>query len=76
MDSEFKLLATIELGTLSSRIVQDTLGRRCLLIPIGEREVLFTITHALMVREILDVGLRSMAQIELAPQPQPAKEEV
>jgi hypothetical protein len=63
MDSALKLLATIEFGALSSKIVSDPSGRRCIAIMVGEREICFTITQALLMREMLDVALRSMANV-------------
>lgn len=59
-----KHIATIEFGNLSSRILTDVQGRRCISLPIGGRDVCFTITQALMVREMLDAGLRALAHVK------------
>lgn len=69
MDSSLKHLATIEFGALSSKIVCDPVGRQCVSLRIGDRDVCFTITQALLVREMLDVALRSMAKVTLAANP-------
>ncbi len=61
---ELKLLSTIEFGNLQAEVLVDPIGRRCLRLPIGEKGVIFTISMALMTREMLDIGIRAIAEIK------------
>lgn len=63
MEPELKELGIIELGALRARIVVDHEGRECIAVPIGMREVCFTVTQALLVRELLDRALEGMARL-------------
>ena len=65
-----KELGTLRLGHLTARLVEDPQGRQCVAIPLANREVCFTLTHALLVREILDQAIHAMTkhQITIAPE--------
>lgn len=67
MNAALKHVASIEFGVLSSKIVSDSVGRQCIALKIGEQDHCFTITQALLLREILDVALRSMAKVTQMP---------
>jgi hypothetical protein len=67
VDSELKHLGSIKLGHLSAKIVCDSQGRKCIGLQIAERDVLFTVTQALLIREMLDLALRALAQFDPAP---------
>jgi hypothetical protein len=70
VEAELKTLATIDLGGAKAKIVEDLSGRRCLSLELGGAPVLFTASHALLVREILDFGLQYLVRVELdAPSP-------
>ena len=60
--SSLKPVATLDLGSLSANIVTDPQGRKCVQMPIGDSTYCFTISQALLFREMLDLALRAMAE--------------
>jgi hypothetical protein len=70
MDVELKHIGTVELGLMQARLVTDHQGRKCIGIPISGTEVLFTVTQALLTRELIDAGIRFLVQFR-EPEEQP-----
>jgi hypothetical protein len=60
LESDLKPLATIELGSLRAKIVEDPQGRQCAAIVIGNNEILFTVTQLLMLRELFTASLKAL----------------
>ena len=58
--THLKQLGTLELGTLGAQIVEDAEGRKCIALMIGDREICFTITQAMLIRQMLDAGIQTM----------------
>lgn len=64
-DHGLKELMKIDMGALSSRIVSDTMGRRCIAFTLSGHDHCITINEALQVREMLDIALRSMPNVTI-----------
>lgn len=67
MTQPLKQLGTLRLGALTALLVEDPQGRQCVALTLGDRPVCFTITQALLTREILDQAIQAMAQYTAAP---------
>lgn len=67
MDRQLKQVGRLELGALSANIVIDPQGRQCVEMPIGDGVYCFTITQALMFREMLDLALATLGRFVREP---------
>lgn len=73
MNVEITVLGTIELGGVRAKIVRDHAGRQCIAITLAETDVVFPVSHALIVREVLDLGIKAMSRyVEEPPKESPA----
>lgn len=71
VSEELQHRGTIELGNLRARIVEDAQGRQCAAIMLGNKELLFTISQLLMMRELLDASLKALTRYAPAEPPLP-----
>ena len=75
MNVETTVLGTIELAGVKARLVRDHAGRRCISMPIADMEdVLFPVSHALIIRELLDLGIKAMGRYTEEPPSSPPQE--
>jgi hypothetical protein len=74
VDAELKIIGTIDLGGAKAQLLEDLSGRRCLSMSLGGHNVLFTASHALLVREILDHGLPMLLRYTPEQPPPPTEE--
>ncbi len=54
-------LGTIEVGNLRGRLVADPIGRKCLELSINNKEVLFTISQMLLIKQMFEVALQQLS---------------
>ena len=66
---------TIVLGSVCARIVQDPQGRQCAAITLADKEVLFTISQLLLLRELFDTSLKALTQYIPVDSPAPSEGE-
>lgn len=61
---QVKVLGVLELSTLQAKVVEDPQGRKCIAMTIGEKDVCFTVTQALLIRQMLDAGINAMLKYQ------------
>ncbi len=64
MQAELKTLGRIVLGGTEAVIGRDAVGRHCVSIKLNGEPVIFTVSHALVTRELLDRALSVMTRFE------------
>ncbi len=64
MDAQLKTLGRVVLGGTEAVIGRDNVGRHCVAIQLNGEPVIFTVSHALVIRELLDRSLAVMTRFE------------